>query len=151
MKVIYEDPEPRERDVVFRVVLPQNQILVRPPAVIMAHLNAEKTEQEVVVTNLRSRPLEIFGVTCTSDYVKARSAPLAHSAAGGPERHRIKLTVEGKIPPGKQHSTVVIVTDDENYHELRVPLWLEGPPEKMSSADAPKVYGPPAPRAGDLG
>lgn len=142
VKVQYEDPLPRERDLVFKVVLPQNQVLVRPKVLSIYHgSEASESIEELVITDLRTRPLEILGVSCTSQYVKAEVLPTDYNIAG-PQRHRIKIMVQGAIPSGRHHSVVVISTDDPNqqYRELRVPLMLEG--GTRTASRQVRAYGP---------
>jgi hypothetical protein len=130
--VHYEDPEPREQDVVFKVVLPANQVLVRPASLTFYQLGHDPIEQEIVVTDLRARPLDVLGVRCTSEYAKVELLPPEETVIGDnePKRIRMRVTVDAKIPPGRQQALITIFTDDEKYSELRVPLRIQGPSGK---------------------
>jgi hypothetical protein len=139
--VKYEDPLPREQEVVFKVVLPSNQVIVRPPSLAFYQLGNEAIEQEIVVTDLRSRPFEVLGVRCSSDVAKVELLPHEGAAGsiGGGQKYKLKVTVDAKIPHGRHHALVSIFTDDEKYPELRVPLRIHGP-----TKDVPQVTVQPA-------
>jgi hypothetical protein len=128
--VKYTDPEPREVDVTFRVVLPDNQVSVRPRALTFYQLGEEPTTQEIEVLDRRARHLTIESV--------ASSRSIAHVELGesdvdedGHWHGRLRVTVPGNLPPGRIDAVIHIVTDDENavYHFLRVPLMIYGRPK----------------------
>lgn len=126
VKVKYTDPEPRECELAFRVVLPEVQVFVRPRALVFYQVTGEATEQMLTVTDLRSKPLEIKKVECTSEYVRGEILP-PEAAEGEAYQQQVKIIVQGAVPPGRHHALVRMHTDDANYREVRVPLWIFGP------------------------
>ena len=125
--VRYDAPQPQERTVTFRVDLPKNQVLVRPRALVFYQSgSSEATSQELVVTDLRAKPLRVLGVRTSSDFVTAEALP-EPTTEDGAVRYHVRVTVQGKIPPGRHQALVSIFTDDAEFTELRVPLWVFGP------------------------
>jgi len=128
--VKYTDPEPREVDVIFRVVLPDNQVFVRPRALAFYQLGEQKSAtgiapQKIEVTDRRDRHLKITRVECSRD--------IAQIALDEPEIDgdghwlgRLTVTVPNRLPPGRLEAVVRIFTDDPDYKVLRVPLIIEG-------------------------
>lgn len=125
LTVNYEDVKPRQANLVFRVILPDNQVLVRPRALVFYQLGNGATSQELVVTDRRARPLEILGASCKSDLANVDVLESDQDEHGF-RRLRVKVTVAGSVPPGRRQDVVTVFTNDRDYPELKVPLIIEG-------------------------
>lgn len=133
VKVAYDDPQPREVDLTFRVVLPEKQVIVRPPGKIFYQLGAEPTEEDFFVTDFRDQPLAITGVTCDSPLVTV-AEPVLEVDEPGQRRYRIRVTVAGNVPAGRTQTAVLIAVDDPKYERLPLPIYIEGPRPYRSPA-----------------
>ncbi|HVW02638.1 MAG TPA: DUF1573 domain-containing protein [Planctomycetaceae bacterium] len=127
VKVKYTDPEPREREVVFKVILPKDQVFVRPRALMIYQNNSAPTAQELVVTDLRASPFKLESIRSTSDFVKVELLPEETARTGDPRHMKARVTVQGQIPPGKHQAIVSLITNDPSYPEIRVPVMVMGP------------------------
>jgi hypothetical protein len=128
--VKYNDPEPREAVVVFRVYLPENQVFVRPRALILYQPGDEAPPpQHIEITDRRGpgRNLNITRVECTRPVAQVDVEESTVDKEGDWHGH-LKVTVLGNLPPGRVEAMIRIVTDDPEYHLLRVPLILQGGP-----------------------
>jgi hypothetical protein len=125
--VKYNDPEPREALVTFRVQLPDNQVSVRPIALYFWQPGSRPTTQEIEISDRRGRPLTISRVECSRN---AAQVELAGSDvdSDGNWHGRVSVTVPGNQPAGRLEAIVRIFTDDPDYPMLRVPLRIDGPP-----------------------
>jgi hypothetical protein len=134
--VRYNDPQPREAVVLFRVVLPDNQVFVRPRALIFYQMSDQPTTQEIEIIDRRPEHLRVERVECSKDFVQIEQAGGSTDAAGH-WRGKLKITVPGDLPRGRREALVQIVTSDPEYRTLRVPLIIQsGQPRKVSD---PKV------------
>jgi hypothetical protein len=125
--VKYADPEPRETIVVFRVVLPENQIFVAPRALVLFQEGGSSLPpQEIEITDRRGGHLNITRVDCTRDVARVELAGSEIDVNGNWHGH-LKVTLPAKLPPGRVDAMIRIFTDDPDYHMLRVPLILQGP------------------------
>jgi hypothetical protein len=124
----YTDPAPREVDVVFRVVLPDNQVTVRPRALAFYQLGEQGpgiAPQKIDVTDRRGRHLNITRVECSRDIADVELAEVDFDEAGH-WHAQLNVTVPNRLPAGRVEATVHIFTDDPAYRMLRVPLIIEG-------------------------
>jgi hypothetical protein len=128
--VKYTDPEPRETDVTFRVMLPDNQVSVKPRALTFYQLGQEPTTEEIEVIDRRSRHLTIKSVESSRSIAQVEVGESDIDEAGH-WHGRLRVTVPGNVPPGRIDAVIHIVTDDETavYHFLRVPLMIYGRPK----------------------
>jgi hypothetical protein len=131
VKVRYTDPQPREAEVLFRVVLPDNKVFVKPRALAFYQLNGQPTTQEIEVIDHRPEGLVLQAVRSSTE--------LASAELGDPEvddqnrlKWRVKITVLGTVPPGRRDGVVTIITNDPDYPRLRVPLVIHGPAGKVA-------------------
>ncbi len=148
--VRYQDPEPREATVVFRVVLPENQVFVRPKVLIL-HQPGEASvpPQYIEITDRRGkdRHLNITSAECTRLFVETEILE-GEVDQDGHWHGYLRVTVPGKLPPGRTDAMIRIVTDDPEYRKLRVPLRLEGPvPRKIVDSKLQTVGGTRAARS----
>ena len=139
--VKYNDPAPQEALVVFRVFLPDEQVVVRPIALFFYQLETETADdelesparmgiksQKVEITDRRSRHLSIRKLECSNPDVKLE---LQDDELGddGTWHGRFDVSIDGPLSPGHREAVVRIFTDDpdDRYQVLRVPLYMEGP------------------------
>jgi hypothetical protein len=127
--VKYNDPEPRETDVTFRVVIPDNQVTVTR-ALTFWQWGMESTTQDIEVIDRRPRHLTIKSFESTRNIAHVEPGESNIDEAGH-WHGRLRVTVPGNLPPGRVDAVIHIVTDDENavYHRLRVPLMIFGKPK----------------------
>lgn len=127
LDVEYEDVKPREVRLTFRVSLPENQVLVRPRALVFYQFGKEATTREIVVTDNRKEQLELFGARCETDLpsLDVRDPEVDED---GNRKIRVAVTIPGNVPPGRHRDVVTLLTNDPVYRELKVPLIIEGSP-----------------------
>ena len=145
--VKYKDPKPQEALVTFRVVLPDDQVAVRPIALFFYQLGDETSAdeqtgdestsavamgikpQDFEITDRRSRPLSIRRIECSRPEVKIEKTQDDIVDAAGVWHGRFRVAIAGRLPPGHREAVVRIFTDDpdDRYQVLRVPLYMEGP------------------------
>jgi hypothetical protein len=136
VKIKYKDPEPRESLVTFRAVLPSELVLVRPPALMFYQLgdgNGESAPQKFEVTDRRAKHLNITKVDCSLADVKIEESG-SEVDDDGLWHWRFEVKVPNRLPPGQTETIVRIYTDDpaDQYHVLRIPLHLVGPPARRN-------------------
>jgi hypothetical protein len=157
--VRYEDPDPRETSVAFRLVIPEEQVFVRPRSlVIYQGSQAAPHAQELRVFDLRPQTLSVTSVETNSPLVSARlvaddaedADPTPETAqdsdADGTPAHRIRLRLVDDIPVGRHRAMVRIRTNDRGFPELIVPLLIvgeNGPDTAMRSGVAEPGSRPP--------
>lgn len=127
--VKYADPQPREANVVFRVVLPENQVQIRPKALILGRIGSasnmrEIDPQTIEITDRRDRHMNITRVECTRSFVAVQLLDSQIDEEGHWHGY-LKVAVPGQIPAGRVEALVRIFTDDSDYPMLRVPLLIE--------------------------
>jgi len=124
--VKYADPDPREANVVFRVVLPENQVYVAPRALVLFQEGAAGLPpQEIEITDRRSGHLNITHVDCTRNVADVELARSEIDGSGHWHGY-LKVTLPAKLSPGRAEAMIRIFTDDPDYRMLRVPLILQG-------------------------
>lgn len=131
LTVNYEDAKPRQAHLVFRVILPDNQVTIRPRALVFYQLGEGTTSQELVVTDRRTQPLEILGASCRSELANVEVLE-SDQDEHGHRRLRVKVTVAGSVPPGRRQDVVTVFTNDQTYPQLKVPLIIEGAFSRMA-------------------
>lgn len=124
LTVKYDDPEPREAELVLKVTLPADQVLVRPRALIFYFLGSGSLDREIVVTDLRKRPLSLTAVRSTLEFVSTELLPPPVDRAEANVR-RVKVTLSGEIPAGRHQGLIVLTTDDPAYPRLQVPVLVQ--------------------------
>ncbi len=125
VKLLYEDPQPREVTLTLKVVLPEQKVVVRPKALIVYQLGTEPTTQEIIVTDYRTRPLHVTGIESSSELVTAEFGAIDRDVEGNRRLH-VSVTVAAHVPPGRHRALVTILTDDPVYGKLQVPLLIQG-------------------------
>lgn len=143
VKVHYTDSKPRTRDVFLRITFPEKQIYITPRALTFHQSGTESVDQEVIMTDLRATPAEIIGVSSTSDLLKLEVLDPT-TTKNNARQQRVRITLPGSVPSGKHSASILIYTNDEKFHELKVPIILFGP-EKHSLTQrtiGPQMIGP---------
>ena len=125
VQVDYDDGQPRQAELDFRVELPDRQVIVRPRALTIYQFGTKPTVEELVVTDYRSEPLSVEGVSCSSPLVQLELGT-SDADADGNVRHRVQVKLAATIPPGVHRALVRIYTNDATYRELKVPLVIQG-------------------------
>ncbi len=133
--VSYNDPEPRRVRLTFKLEIPERQMTVTPPALMVFHpAGSEPTEATFTVADGRKKPFEIIEVEPTSDLVSADIGERKVTPEGVWQQ-TIKVTVAGTLPLGRNQVLLRIRTTDKDTPELRVPLMLQGPTDPNAAAE----------------
>lgn len=122
-KVFYEDPDPREAEVTFKLTLPEQTVTVEPKALIFYQMGDTEMTREIVVTDHRGGSLELTGVRCSTELADVHLNPPETDFDNTP-RQTISVTV-GHVPRGRHQGLLTISTDDPDFPELRVPLLID--------------------------
>ena len=143
-KVAYDDGQPREAEVRFKITLPTERVEIRPRALMIYQFNNEPTKRDIVISDFRATPedrpltrLEIVDVSCTLSWAEVTIGE-AEIDDAGQRRLSVAVTVTD-VPPGGHNGSVVVKTNIPEYAELRVPLRIEGPtaPDKRQKKVRP--------------
>ncbi len=137
ISIKYPDPVPREETLIFRVVLPDNQVTVRPRALALyqlGQLGPGIKPQQIEVTDRRRQHLNITRVECSRNIAQVELAESEIDDAGH-WHGRLDVSIPHTLPAGRVEAMVRIFTDDPEYKMLRVPLIIEGGPAR-SRVDA---------------
>jgi hypothetical protein len=97
------------------------EITVRPAALTIFAKNG--IGHEIVLTDLRVRPLSIIEVRTSSPNLKSQVTETLTDEAGHQAR-KIHLEVTGDFPEGRHDETLAIYTDDPTYREVKVPVTI---------------------------
>lgn len=131
--VKYTDPEPREVRLTFRAVLPDQQLSVKPAAMMFYQFSDQPTTQPLIVQDTRGRAIGIRSIKVASPLVTTELGE-PHVSEEGVALQKIHVTVSGECPPTQQQILLTIETDDPETPLLRVPLLVQG----RAVADRPK-------------
>lgn len=133
--VTYNDPEPRKVRLTFKLEIPERQMTVTPPALMVFHPEgSEPTEVTFTVADGRKQPFEIVEVETTSDLVTADIGE-RHVTPEGVWQQAVNIMVAGALPHGRNQVLLRIRTTDKGTPELRVPLVLQGPVDPNGTGD----------------
>ncbi|MBS0206063.1 MAG: DUF1573 domain-containing protein [Planctomycetes bacterium] len=125
--VWYNDPEPRQVRLTFKLDIPDRQMSVTPAQMMIFHpAGSTETVATFTVTDGRKKPFELTDVAANTELV----TPVIGErtvAPTGEWSQTVQVTIPGAIPPGKHHALLRIKTTDPDYAELRVPMLLQGP------------------------
>ena len=133
--VTYNDPEPRQVRLTFKLEIPERQMTVTPPALMVFHPEgSEPTPQTFTVADGRKKPFEIIEVEATSDLVSADIGERKVTSEGVWQQ-TVEVTVAGTLPRGRHQVLLRIRTTDKETPELRVPLMLQGPVDPDGTGD----------------
>lgn len=148
-QVLYDDGQPRETQVRFKISLPEERVEIRPRALIVYQFNNQPTTREVTITDFRAasdeRPLarlELLEATCTLPWVEVAIGDVELDTLG--QRQQKVLATFTDVPPGTHDGSILVRTNVPEFAELRVPLRVEG---LSSSGEYPATIRSPAAQA----
>ena len=131
-RVLYDDGQPREAEVRFKISLPEERVEIRPRSLIVYQFNNQPTTKDVTITDFRATPedrplarLEILEATCTLDWVEVTIGEAQFDEIG--QRQQKVIVTITDVPPGRHDGSIIIRTNILEYAELRVPLQVDGP------------------------
>lgn len=148
--VKYADPEPQEVDLVFKVVLPENQVFIRPRALAIYQLMSDQpTREKVEIVDRRGTSFNITHFDCTRSQIVRVEQGETEVDENGHTRHTLWIDVPGNLPEDKVHAMVRVYTDDPDYRMLRVPLVIDSRrPKAMAGKHPPAIRDPHVQTAG---
>jgi hypothetical protein len=89
--------------------------------------------EEVVLTDLRDRPLNLVAVRTSSPHMQAVAASPSRNAQGR-QQYRIRVEVAASLPEGRHEESLEIYTDDALYRHLTVPvIVIKRAPSRLSA------------------
>ena len=95
------------------------EVTVTPPQV--AFSAAGEAVQTLAVTDRRAAPLTVIRAASSSPHLSAEVKPRA-AVPGKPAAQEVVVKLAAAAPAGHRDETVVLLTDDPLYPELRVPV-----------------------------
>lgn len=137
VKIHYNDGTPREEVVTFRLQIPERTVSVTPSELYFYQLSGEPLTGELTVEDHRvGAPLKIVEVKSNRPDIRVQLDP---QRGGGGVSAGVRVEVPGDVAPGTHLGAITLVTDDEDFPEIRVPVFLQGPPDKvqLTSGTAP--------------
>lgn len=127
--VSYTDPVPRSRRVKLKVILPQEQVTVRPRALMIYTTNeAQQIQpQTITVEDPRKSALTVLGARCDNKFIDLKLVSSGERDESGKMNAKLQVEVKGPVAAGVHSTTVTILTDDPagRYHELKVPVRIQ--------------------------
>jgi hypothetical protein len=112
------------------------EVTVQPAVLTIFTENA--ATHEIVLTDLRDRPLNVTGVSASSPHLHGEVRETTTDAAGH-RLVRIALSLATACPAGRYEETVAILTDDTIYRELTVPITVVKRPRQSVTASPTAV------------
>jgi hypothetical protein len=94
--------------------------------------------QEIVLTDLRPRPLTVTGLAVSSPHLRARLTEQYRDGLGHWIR-KILLEVASDCPEGRHTDALIVYTDDLDYRDLQVPITLVKRPRQRLTATPERV------------
>jgi hypothetical protein len=125
VRMKYEDPQPREVVLTFKVVLPKSQLVVEPRSLIFYQGGTGSISREIVITDHQKTGMHLTGVRCSSEIVSVELGKVDIDEEGNP-RMRVYVTFPEEAPADSQRAVVSISTDNTQYGTLRVPVLIQG-------------------------
>ncbi len=126
VKVRYEDPQPREIDLSFRVTLPERHVVVEPRALLFYQNSSNTTTRTVMISDHRDKPFRVTEVASSSEWVTAEIGSSTVDAKG--VRHtEIDITAAGDVASGRHNGVITVTTDDESFRKVQIPVTVMGP------------------------
>jgi len=130
-QVLYDDGQPRETEVRFKITLPEERVEIRPRSLIVYQFNNQPTTREIAITDFRPAPedrplarLELVEATCSLSWVEVAIGEAQFDEIGQCQQ-KVLVTITD-VPPGTHDGLIIVRTNISEYAELRVPLRVEG-------------------------
>ena len=130
-QVLYNDGQPRESEVRFKISLPEERVEIRPRSLIVYQFKNDPTTKEITITDFRAPPddrplarLELTEATCTLKFVEVAIGEAQFDEIG--QRQQKVLVTITDVPPGTHNGSIIVRTNITEYAELRVPLQVSG-------------------------
>lgn len=126
VKVSYEDPQPHELDLTFRVTMPERHVVVEPRALLFYQNSENATTRTAIISDHRDKPFRVTAATSSSEWVTAEIGSSTVDARG--VRHtEVDITAAGRVPSGRHDGVITITTDDESFRTVQIPVTVMGP------------------------
>ena len=122
--VNYEDSQPHEETVFFRLSLPEQKVTVDPPELVFYQLNGDQSEAIVYVSDRRDGSIDVLGADSTVPGVTVELQP-SERGPDGRSRTPIRVLVSGAADDGAHKGLIRIETSDPEFARLVVPLYVE--------------------------
>jgi hypothetical protein len=136
LQLLYRDGDtPREQTLEVSALV-VTEVTLQPAALTL--IAGGPLTQEVLLTDLRPRPLTLRALAASAPYLRARAAERARDSLG----HwvwRIRLEFSGDCPEGRHDELLVLYTDDPEYGELKLPITLTRRPRQRVEASPKEV------------
>lgn len=125
VRVHYNDGEPRERLLSFKMVIPDKKVSVTPAEVYFYQLTGEADSREIVVQDFRGRDLNVVGIDFNSQLADITVGQKVTDSQGA--RIPIRIDVPENLEPGRRTTLLKIFTDDPDFQRIQVPILIWGP------------------------
>jgi hypothetical protein len=123
--VHYRDPEPRQTTVRFRVTLPDNQVALKPRALMMYLSGTAPLVQTAEVIDRRPHKFEIVKLEVEPANL-ATVEPSGEFDDSEDHRHyKLRIEVNPELPDGSHRGVIWVHTNDPAYQTLRLPLAVQ--------------------------
>jgi len=129
LTVRYEDPQPREVTLTWKLRLPEKKLLIEPRVLMVIGDSPAASDYAVTISDFRpgrgQKPLRIRELQAAPDFIQAMLA----GQSTGEELSQTRVTVrfaEG-LPPGQHRGLITLKTDDPDYPALQVPVIVGRP------------------------
>jgi len=135
--VKYDDGQPKERVLSFRLEIPERKVTVSPAQLLFYQINGEPDSREITLSDYRGASLNVLNVRSESELVSLSVGEKVQS--GENSTIPIRIDVAALAPPGRQEFFVTIETDDPEYKRIQVPVMIFGPenPIRQVSGEQP--------------
>lgn len=121
----YTDPEPQEVRVTFRLELPEQQMSVKPRALVIYQTSDQPTTHPLSVSDTRPQPATVKSAAINQQFAKVELLGTEDSPDFGLVT-RLQVTISPELPAGRHEAVVTIHTDDPQSPVLRVPVLMHG-------------------------
>lgn len=121
-----------------KYILPARRVVVEPRAIIVYQFSEDATDQEIVVTDRRTPPIDVTKVECLSDELTVTSDVAASD--GDPKRARIALNIPPV--PRRLQTEIWIHTNDPEQPRIRVPIDVQVPKTDTATMSASETDRP---------
>lgn len=126
--VRYADPDPRTVRVTFRLELPEQQLAVKPRALLVYQLSDTPTVHTISVSDTRDQPVQILDAAVNSAFVTITRRG-SHRTAEHGQVTEFDVEVSPNLPSGRHDAVVTIKTSDPRSPVIRVPMLMNGRPQ----------------------